>query len=380
MDGDDLSGLLPKPPPPRPARRAAAIAAAMRRFDGVADPPAEAGPPRTRASWGTGRWGQIGAFASILLVAVVGIPLALKIPSTLDPAPPPDMAAVERQANRAQPPIGPSPAARNAGSPAGKPAVSPALAAPATAANVAEAPVVSVPAANKAAPAEDMVRRETLASRVAQPPSLYLAPPPAAPPPVAEARAAAPSPGASIAVTGSRLARSAPAPAPPAAMADATEADEVMVTGARLSRAVSRRGDWNACTVNDPERSVRGCKRLVNPAAKGAAGVAAAQLSDGLALAWEGEWERAIGAFDQAIALQPKSAFAYLNRGLAHRRNGEPARAAADLDLAIRHAPYAARGYYSRSLLRRERGDARGAAVDAERAIELDPRYAAVLD
>ena len=127
-------------------------------------------------------------------------------------------------------------------------------------------------------------------------------------------------------------------------MADATETGELVVTGARLSRAGSRRGDWNACTVNDPERSLRGCKRLVNPAAKGAAGVAAAQLSDGLALAWGGEWARAIGAFGQAIALQPKSGFAYLNRGLAHQRNGESARAATDLDLAIRHAPYAARG------------------------------------
>ncbi len=382
MDGDDLSGLLPKPPPPRPARRDAAIAAAMRRFDRVGDPPAEAAPSRAPARRGTARWGQVGAFASILLVAAIGIPLALKTPSTLDPVPAPDMPAIERQANQdAQIPAGPSPAARNAGSPAGKPAASPAPAAPAPAARVASAPVTSVPAANKVAPAEDMARRETLASQVAQPPSLYLAPPPAAPPPVAEARAAAPTPGAAIVVTGNRVARPAAAPAPPAARAEAAElSDEVVVTGAARSRAAPRRGDWNACTVDDPQQSLSGCKRWVNPGAKGAAGVAAAHLADGLARAWQGEWERAIGAFDQAIALQPKSAFAYLNRGLARQRNGEPARAAADLDLAIRHAPYAARGYYSRSLLRRERGDARGAAADAERAVELDPRYAAVLD
>ncbi len=372
MDGDDLSGLLPKASPPRPARRDAAIAAAMRRFDGVADSPVEA---RARAPMRTARWAQIGAFASILLVAVIGIPLALKTPSVLAPVPAPNMPAVERDANPGvQAPIGPSPVARNAAPLAGKP-----VAAPAPTVRTAGAP--APPAANKVALDEDLVRREALASRAAQPPSLYLAPPPAASPPLAEARVAVPSPDASIAVTGSRLARSAPAPAPPAAMADAAEAaGEVVVTGAARPNAASRRGDWNACTVNDPEQSLRSCKRLVNPGAKGDAGVAAARVADGLARAWQGEWEPAIDAFDQAIALQPKSAFAYLNRGLAHQRNGELARAAADLDLAIRHAPYAARGYYGRSVLRRERGDTRGAAADAERAIALDPRYAAVLD
>ena len=37
MPADDDSALLPSPPPPRPAARETAIAAAMRRFDGIAD-------------------------------------------------------------------------------------------------------------------------------------------------------------------------------------------------------------------------------------------------------------------------------------------------------------------------------------------------------
>ena len=83
----------------------------------------------------------------------------------------------------------------------------------------------------------------------------------------------------------------------------------------------------------------------------------------------------AIAAFDQAIALKPRFAFAYLNRGLAYQRQGEPARAAADLDLAIKYAPYAARGYYNRSVLRREQGNRRGADADANRAVQLDLDY-----
>jgi tetratricopeptide (TPR) repeat protein len=152
--------------------------------------------------------------------------------------------------------------------------------------------------------------------------------------------------------------------------------DDVVVTGARRRpNAYAARGDWNACTVIDPDESLRGCKALIGIGAKGPAGEAAKHLSNGLALAWHGDLDGAIAAFDQAIALKPKFAFAYLNRGLAYQRQGEIARAAADLDLAIKYAPSAARGYYNRGVLRREQGNRRGADADASRAVQLDPDY-----
>lgn len=151
---------------------------------------------------------------------------------------------------------------------------------------------------------------------------------------------------------------------------------DIVVTGSLVrANPYATRGDWNKCTVIDPEQSLRGCKSLLGSGAKGPAGEAGTRLSDGLALAWRGEWDDAIAAFDQAIALKPKFAFAYLNRGLAHQRNGDAARAAADLDLAIKYAPYAARGYYNRSVLRREQGNQRGANADASRAVEMDSDY-----
>ncbi|WP_206434891.1 tetratricopeptide repeat protein, partial [Sphingomonas koreensis] len=243
----------------------------------------------------------------------------------------------------------------------------------------------SPPAADTATASSETAQPEMLASRLERAPSPRLAPPapppPAAsPPPMAEARTDTPS----IVATAGRTPRPAMEAAAPLSMAEKTEAAEegVVVTGTRLprSRAASRRGDWNACTVHDPMQRLSGCKHLVNPAAKGDAGIAAARLADGLALAWQGDWDAAVRAFDQAIALEPRRAFAHLNRGLAYQRNGELARAAADLDLAVRHAPHAARGYYYRSLLRRRQGDIRGAEADAARAVERDPRYEAVLD
>lgn len=385
MDGDDLTGLLPKSPPPRPVRREAAIAAAMRRFDGVADAPAE--PERPRTSPGKARWGQIGAFASILLVAAISIPLALRTPSLQPSGPAPAPPAIEREASTgAQQPTQSAIPTRDAAPPAGKPRAAPA-------ANIVTVPA---PAIEAATPASEAAKREAQASRFEQAPSLHAAPPPitaapapppppGAPAPVAEAKASAPSAEPSIVVTGSRIRRPAmESPTPVTLVEKGATADDgdIVVSGTRSvrPRGAARRGDWNACTVIDPEQSLRGCRRLVNPAAKGTAGTAAARLADGLELAWQQDWGGAIAAFDRAIALKPKLAFAYLNRGLAHQRKGELAHAEADLDRAVRHAPYTARGYYHRGLVRRLRGEARRASADMARAADLDPRYDAVIE
>lgn len=171
---------------------------------------------------------------------------------------------------------------------------------------------------------------------------------------------------------------------PPAAASPANDAvGDIVVTAARVSRrsnAAAQRGDWNACTVEDPERSLRGCKDLVRIGAKGVAGEAATHLADGVTHAWQGDANAAVTAFGAAVALQPKLAFAYLNRALAERRLGDLDRAAADLDLAIRYAPSAARGYYYRALVRRQRGDTRRAARDEDRAVTLDPDYGDLFD
>jgi hypothetical protein len=173
----------------------------------------------------------------------------------------------------------------------------------------------------------------------------------------------------------------APPPPPPAEMAAESGVNEIVVTGMRRAapaRSVGR-GDWNACTVNDPNRSLAACRKLVDPATKGAAGRAAARLADGLSQAWQGDLDGAISAFDQAIAIEPRQSLAYLNRGLAYQRSGDLDRAIADLDRAVKYARGSARAYYNRSLLLRQRGDTRRATADENRAVSLDLRYQAVV-
>jgi hypothetical protein len=195
--------------------------------------------------------------------------------------------------------------------------------------------------------------------------------PPAAPP---QARMAEPR-----ALAGSNVARSrigSVTAAPSAEVADSS----IVVTGSRIAAPSAGRGDWNACTVEDPGRNLGRCRTLVDPSQKGAGGQAAAHVADGLERAWEGDLDGAIRAFDQAIAIAPRSSFAYLNRGLAYKRSGDLGRALADLDRAVRYAPGDARAYYNRSLVLRQRGDTRRARADEQRAADLDPRYAEVVE
>jgi len=201
-----------------------------------------------------------------------------------------------------------------------------------------------------------------------------------------------------------RTAPSAPArepESPPApqqlqlAEADDSESDAIVVTGSRISRPnlsstspltvvgeeriTAERGDWNACTVQDPARNLSACRRQVDPAAQGRRGQSSAYLADGLAQSWQGRQDQAMAAFDRAIAADPRSALAHLNRGLAWQSRGNSARALADLDRAVRLAPLSARNYFHRARLLRQRGDVARARADEKRAVELDPRYADVI-
>jgi Flp pilus assembly protein TadD len=366
---DDIARALPEPPLPAPAPRAAAIEQALRRFDGRGDAPGKA-PDRDR--WGAvqpWRWVSAKPYASALLAAVLVMLIALPVAwnSTrmpVNPIPVPvaagrgdGPAAPAAEAPRPSPSAMPDvPPAQLAARPLERYAPPPgkAEAGTADAADVAPAPPPPPPALAEAAQAPKLERRMEAAA-------------------VASANVAAPPADRQAIAT--RVARSAAPAPPPPPMATGEEDQAVVVTGTR----VVRRGDWNACTVADPGRSLSGCRALVDPAARGAKGRAAAHLADGLARAWQGDFDAAIAAFDSAIALAPKSAFAYLNRGIAYRFAGDPDRALADLDRAVAYAPDEARGYYQRSLVLRDRGALSRARADERRAIDLDPDYAAVI-
>lgn len=157
---------------------------------------------------------------------------------------------------------------------------------------------------------------------------------------------------------------------------DARDESAVVVTGTRVSRSRSlERGDWNACTVNDPDRRLGRCRKLADRAPKDLRNQVESYLSDGLQQAWNGEPDGAIAAFEAAIKAAPDLPIAYLNRGLVYDRQGKSAAAIADLNLAVRLSPKSARAYYNRSVLLRKYGEVERARADEQQAVKLDVRY-----
>lgn len=337
-DGD-LAAFLPKSPPPRPDRREAAIDAAMRGFDGAGAPPPRNGAVPTKPTpWMRRNRPLVGAFASMALVASIGLPVWLasdfgpraRVVERPEPSPSPraDDAAIPRSMAKdpragLRPPtervrdtdVGSSP-------PADQAERSPPPAAPvisdvdADARHTADTPLK--------APDEDVVVTSSTVSPPAAPPPPPPPPPAlAAPPPAAPA---APAPAAEsrttggIIVTGSRV-RSAPA-----RNARDDLAQSQPTRSFRLARPVS-----NTCTVADPRRDIEACRSVF------AATVPSdirPTIADGVARAWRGDLKGAGAAFDRAIARSPRSAIAYYNRSLVFSRRGETRRAEADKERA----------------------------------------------
>ena len=349
----------------------------MRRFDGAEG--VGTGPAGIRAGNGGMSWWtrlgrpQAGALVAALLVAVIGIPVAL---DSFDQWSPPrgengPLRTAEEDAQVASTaPLAEGQhdvAQREPEQPAVAAEVPPAAdaAAPGAPASV-DAPTMQLTDAREIAEAK---ARGSVPGAAASP---AFAPAPPPPPPAALGE----EPVAEVRMNAARRAekvRDVPVSTGPVRMSSAASeaADNIVVTSTRRVE----RGDWNACTVNDPRQSLKSCRGLGNARAKGTGG----RLAEGLDRAWKGDVDGAIAAFDQAIASTPRSATAYLNRGMAWQRAGNMNRALADLDQAIRLDPDAARGYYHRSVVLRRLGNVKRARQDERRAIQLDPDYADVI-
>ena len=91
----------------------------------------------------------------------------------------------------------------------------------------------------------------------------------------------------------------------------------------------------------------------------------------------KGQYGRAIADFDQTIGLDPNYAFAYSFRGNAYLKTGQHDRAIADYDRAIQLGVEDAETYYNRGSAYQTKGQYDRAIADFDKAIELNPQYAA---
>jgi len=90
----------------------------------------------------------------------------------------------------------------------------------------------------------------------------------------------------------------------------------------------------------------------------------------------KGDYQGAVAAYNQAIALNPNLAGAYNNRGLARFYLGDKHGAVADFNEALRINPNLAEAYYNRGVVRSGLGDKQGAVADYNEALRINPNLA----
>ena len=100
-------------------------------------------------------------------------------------------------------------------------------------------------------------------------------------------------------------------------------------------RAVPPSADWEACTASEPDRRIAGCTRIADDQSQNRQLRAVAYLNRGAAHAQQGQLDRAIADYSEAIGLDPNYAVAFYNRSLVYLTKGETDRASADRDRAI---------------------------------------------
>jgi tetratricopeptide (TPR) repeat protein len=148
------------------------------------------------------------------------------------------------------------------------------------------------------------------------------------------------------------------------------------LTSAVLGTAAAQTLDqqWAWCRDDFSERLIRACTAVIRSGRQSPENLARAFFNRGRALADQGQFDRAIPDFDQAIRLDPAYPEAFNGRGVAWSGKGGYDRAIADFDQAIRLDPNYAIAIYNRGLAAQSLGRTAEAAQYFTKAKQVGPR------
>jgi hypothetical protein len=109
-----------------------------------------------------------------------------------------------------------------------------------------------------------------------------------------------------------------------------------VMLGIATSAAFADQQDWNDCSGQDAARAIAACSRIIADQGTSARDRADAHLYRGGTSLGQGDIERAIADYTEAILLAPENVVAHVSRALAYARKGDRALAAADYVAAER--------------------------------------------
>jgi tetratricopeptide (TPR) repeat protein len=146
----------------------------------------------------------------------------------------------------------------------------------------------------------------------------------------------------------------------------------VALAGATPALASNNR-DREDCWAfkDDPDRSIKGCTRIIDDNDVSKDRRIDAFSSRGEAHEVKGDYERAIADHSAAIALDPPYTFLWVNRGDAYEAAGDHDKAIADYSEAIRLNPEQASHYKNRGLAHRRKRNSAEAISDLQKYLDL---------
>jgi tetratricopeptide (TPR) repeat protein len=141
--------------------------------------------------------------------------------------------------------------------------------------------------------------------------------------------------------------------------------------------------DWNQCIGREGaivDVVIEGCTAVIQAGQDPPQKLATAFDNRGVAYRLKGEYDRALQDYEQAIRLNPNSAYPYNNRGIIYRIKGDYDRAIADYDEAIwlKSGDYPA-AFYNRALAYTDKGEYDHALRDFDVVMRFDANNALAL-
>ncbi|GEM_PF-6624575 len=133
---------------------------------------------------------------------------------------------------------------------------------------------------------------------------------------------------------------------------------------------------WRWCGSDDSRRSMDACSAIIDSGRRtqNDRSLAEAYANRGGIYADQGETQKAIADYTQAIRLNPRRDDVFMSRGILYYESGDYRHALADFDAAIRLNPGEAVNWAWRSHAKGHLGDADGANADMAHALALDPQ------